>query len=66
MDNQISNYKDRDIVGAIDSFKIVERKAKTTGNPYLCLELKLVNGFTKLIFFNRGEEFAFVQAIESI
>ena len=65
MESVLQNYlKHDDLSGAIQSFKVYQGKAKNTGNIYYAMDLTLVNGFTKRIFFNRGEDFGLAQAFD--
>ena len=63
MQNQLNKYIGRDVKKIVKNVNIVSAVAKT-GNPYTCVDIVLINGYTKRLFLKSEEEFCFTNAIE--
>ena len=37
--------------------KVVEKQSKKSGNTFVCLEIIFPNGYKKLVFLDRAEEY---------
>lgn len=37
--------------------KAVQKESKKTGNSYICLEITFSNGYTKVVFLDKAEEY---------
>lgn len=53
------NYKD-----CVESITLCTGIAKTSGNQYYYINLKLINGYEKRIFVNNEQMFAFKNAFD--
>lgn len=42
----------------------VKQKTSKKGNTYICLEVTFPNGYTKIVFLDKAEEFMALEFIE--
>lgn len=54
----LSNYIGKDLIKGIDSLVVTQGQSKD-GAPYCYLSLNFINGFTKRIYIQTAENFAF-------
>lgn len=66
MENQLSKFMGRELKDAIASIQVVQGTAKDSGNLYYCIELHFINGFTKRIYLQSAEQFAWCNAFDLI
>lgn len=63
MESKLTKYLEKDIKKIIQSVKPIACTAKT-GQPYVAIEMKFNNGYSKRLFLKSEEEFAWINAIE--
>lgn len=60
----IEKFKDQELKDVVRSIRVYEGRAKDSGNVYYALDLHLTNGYTKRLFLNNEESFAWINALE--
>lgn len=65
MENSLAPYVGQDVKNIIKKMEIVQRTSKD-GNPYFAIEMTFCNGYTKLLFVNSQELFAWTNALEML
>lgn len=65
MENKLNKYIGRDVKKIVKNIDIVSAVAKS-GSPYTCVDITLINGYTKRLFLKSEEEFCFTNAIEML
>ena len=63
MENSLAQYVGKDVKKIIKKMEIVQRTSKD-GNPYFAIEMTFNNGYTKLLFINAQEQFAWTNAFD--
>lgn len=66
MENQLQKYMGRNLKNIINDIQVVQGTAKDSGNLYYAIELSFVNGYKKRLFLKSDEQFAWVNAIETL
>lgn len=60
----LQKYQDQELKGVIRSLRVMQGKAKDSGNIYYYIQMVFVNGYEKRIFLNNDETFAWVNAFD--
>lgn len=66
MENALAKYMGQDIKNIIGKIEIVQGTARDSGNIYYAVELSFINGYTKRLFLRSDEQFAWINAIETL
>lgn len=64
--NSLAKYINQNLKDIISGIQVVQGTAKDSGNIYYCIELNFINGYSKRLFLRNEEQFAWVNAIETL
>lgn len=64
--NALAKYVGQNFKGIISNIEVVQGTAKETGNPYYCIKMDFVNGYSKRLFLRSEETFAWINAFETL
>lgn len=66
MQNDLSNYLNRELKDCLSSLTVVQGQARDTGNLYFAIELRFINGYSKRLFLRSDEQFAWINAFDQL
>lgn len=64
--DDFSRYMNRNLKDTIVKLEVIQGTAKDSGNVYYALEFTLINGYTKRLFLQNAEQFAFINAFQQL
>lgn len=64
--NALAKYQGQNLKGIISSIDVVQGTAKDSGNIYYCIEMQFINGYKKRLYLRSEEQFAWVNAFETL
>ena len=64
--NTLAKYMGQNLKGIISSINVVQGTAKDSGNTYYCIEMGFINGYKKRLYLRAEEQFAWVNAFETL
>lgn len=66
MDNGLAAYMGRNLKDSISNLEVCQGTAKESGNIYYYVQITFINGYSKRLYLQSSEAFAFTNAFEMI
>ena len=66
MDNGLAVYMGRNFKDSISNLEVCQGTAKDSGNIYYYVQITFINGYTKRLYLQSSEAFAFTNAFDML